>query len=48
MGFREEDTFDMLCSEGEESCESGSKWTIDWGDGQDWRLPTGKTDRSEL
>jgi len=48
MGFRTEDTFDMLCSEGELDCEPGTKWTIDWGEGRDWSLPVAGKDRSEL
>ena len=49
MGFREQDTFDMLCTENLYECESGSKWKIDWGeDEEDWSLPGGEKDRSEL
>lgn len=48
MGFRTEDTFDMLCAEGELSCEPGTKWTIDWAESRSWSLPGGTKDRSEL
>ena len=48
MGFRLEDTFDMLCGDGDLSCESGTRWNIDWGEGKDWSLPQSSNDRSEL
>lgn len=50
MGFRLADTFDMLCKDNEESCESGSKWKIDWGKkGKKWQLPNMETNKkSEL
>ena len=49
MGFQLEDTFDMLCGEGEVECEGGTRWQIDWGrPGRDWRLPEKTSDRSEL
>ena len=48
MGFRLEDTFDMLCGDGDLSCESGTRWNIDWGEGKDWSLPQSGNDRSEL
>ena len=48
MGFRVEDTFDMLCRDEELSCESGTRWKIDWGDDKDWSLPETDRQRSEL
>ena len=51
MGFREEDTFDMLCRDGEEECEGGTQWKIDWGPvDTDWSMLKEKTDkkRTEL
>ena len=51
MGFSEEETFDMLCRDGEEECEGGTQWKIDWGPvNTDWSLPKEKTDkkRTEL
>ena len=49
MGFRVEDTFDMLCRDQELSCEPGSKWKIDWGgEDSDWSLPGTNNHRSEL
>ena len=53
MGFREQDTFDMLCTEDQYDCESGTQWKIVWAEGKDWSLPDGKKkkkkeDRTEL
>ena len=51
MGFREEETFDMLCRDGEEECEGGTQWKIDWGPvDRDWSLLKGKISqkRTEL
>ena len=51
MGFREEETFDMLCRDGEEECEGGTQWKIDWGPvDKDWSLSKGKISqkRTEL
>ena len=51
MGFREEETFDMLCRDGEEECEGGTQWKIDWGPvDKDWSLLKGKISqkRTEL
>ena len=51
MGFREQDTFDMLCTEGQYDCEPGTQWKIVWAEGRDWSLPDGqnkKKERSEL
>ena len=39
MGFMLEDTFDMLCKDGEMKCEGGTKWKIDWGYRADWSTP---------
>ena len=47
MGFLLEDTFDMLCGEGELECEGGTRWMIDWGQGRDWTLPPASDDRSD-
>jgi len=50
MGFQLMNTFDMLCGEGEYTCEGGTKWKIDWGEKDDeWVKPL-KTvgERSEL
>lgn len=49
MGFRVEDTFDMLCRDQVLRCEPGTKWKIDWGgDDSDWSLPWNNNRRSEL
>ena len=51
MGFREEETFDMLCRDGEEECEGGTQWKIDWGPvDTDWSLSKRKNaaKRTEL
>jgi len=49
MGFNLEDTFDMLCRDGEMECEGGTQWKIDWGPpDKDWSLPNKKQQRSEL
>ena len=51
MGFREEETFDMLCRDGEEECEGGTQWKIDWGPvDTDWSLSKRKNSakRTEL
>ena len=51
MGFSEDETFDMLCRDGETKCEGGTQWKIDWGPvDKDWSLSMGKgyIPRSEL
>ena len=51
LGFREEDTFDMLCRDGEAECDGGTQWRIDWGPGDtDWGLPgrSGEKQKTEL
>lgn len=52
MGFPATTTFDMLCPDGEEDCEKGSKWLIEWGPPErDWDLFSqrkGKTKNVEL
>ena len=50
MGFKEEMTFDMLCRDGEEECEGGTQWKIDWGPvDADWSLARDKVNtRTEL
>merc|ERR1712096_96532 len=41
MGFRLDDTFDMLCGERKEDCEKGTQWKIEWGrNDEKWDLPT--------
>jgi len=43
MGFSEDETFDMLCRDGETKCEGGTQWKIDWGPvDKDWSLSKGK------
>ena len=39
MGFKLADTFDMLCGEGDYTCEGGTRWKIEWGD-KDWETPS--------
>jgi len=47
LGFPLDDTFDMLCRDGELECEGGTRWKIEWGTG-DWSLPDKSKRRSEL
>ena len=39
MGFKLADTFDMLCGEGDYTCEGGTRWKIEWGD-KEWETPS--------
>ena len=50
MGFRLDDTFDMLCGEGKENCEKGTQWKIEWGKkDHKWEIPNKeKKVKSEL
>jgi len=50
MGFKLENTFDMLCGEGDYTCEGGTKWKIDWGEKDEkWETPSRTVSgRSEL
>ena len=42
-----EDTFAMLCKDGEMECEGGIQWKIDWGANKDWRLYPEPEDEDE-
>ena len=42
-----EDTFAMLCKDGEMECEGGIQWKIDWGGNKDWRLYPEPEDEDE-
>ena len=47
LGFTLEDTFAMLCKDGEMECEGGIRWKIDWGGDKDWRLYPEPEDEEE-
>ena len=41
MGFKLDDTFDMLCRDGQETCEGGTRWKIEWDKrGHVWEQPS--------